>query len=128
MNKIRLKKIVILPLILIVLLLLILILLLDKKEEIIKKYISSDTPLITLYNLEYKESIKINRGEEVATYKFKEKKDDDIYVKIKHKDEFYLINKNNLTTNKDEIIKEKELFVRTNLTVYIDFESSKILS
>ena len=132
MNKMRLKKIVILPLILIVLLLLILIIILlykkEVKEETSKSYISSEMVSVTLYDLEYNESIKINRGEEVATYKFKEKKDDDIYVKIKYKDEFYLINKNNLTTNKDEIIKEKELFVRTNLTVYKDLESSKILS
>ena len=93
-----------------------------------KNYISSDTTEVILYDLEYNESIKINRGEEVEAYKFKEKKEDDIYIKIKYNDEYYLINQNNLTTNKSEIIKEKELFIRTNITVYKDLDSSKILS
>ena len=121
---------ILISVILIILLVVSLILLLkkDKEESIVKNYISSDVSEIILYDLEYKESIKINRGEKVSVYKFKEKKDDDIYVKIKYKDEFYLVNQNNLTDNKDEIIKEKELFVRTNLTVYKDEDSSKILS
>ena len=133
MEKRRLKKIVILPLVLIVILLigLISLLLFDKKEvkeEINKSYISSEMVSVTLYDLEYNESIEINRGEEVDAYKFKEQKEDGIYVKVKYKDKFYLINENNLTNNKEEIIKEKELFVRTSLTVYKDSESSKILS
>ena len=103
------------------------------KKEVVKEvpelnYISSETSEVVLYDLEYKESIKINRGEKINVYKFKEKKEDIIYVKIKYKDNFYLVNENNLTTNKEGIIKEKELFVRTNLTVYKDINSSKILS
>jgi hypothetical protein len=39
-----------------------------------------------------------------------------------------MINQNNLTNKKEEIIKEKELFVRTDLTLYKDLDSSKILS
>jgi len=134
MKKIRLKNIVILPLILIIILLIGLILLLNnnesknEKEKINKSYISGEVSNVTLYDLEYKESIKINRGEEVDAYKFKEKKEDEIYIKIKYKDNFYLIKDNNLTNKKEEIIKEKELFVRTNLTVYKDLDSSKILS
>ena len=100
----------------------------DVKEVTELNYISSETSEVVLYDLEYKESIKINRGEKINVYKFKEKKEDIIYVKIKYKDNFYLVNENNLTTNKEGIIKEKELFVRTNLTVYKDINSSKILS
>ena len=98
------------------------------KDSTIKNYISSKDVSVLLYDLEYNKSIKINRGEEVDIYKFKEKKEDDIYIKIKYNDEFYLINQNNLTDKKEEIIKEKEMFVRTNLTVYKNLESSKILS
>ena len=122
------KKIIVLPLILVILSL---IPLLDRKgikEETNKSYISSELISVTLYDLEYKESIKINRGEEVDVYKFKEQKENNIYVKIKYNDNFYLISENNLTTNKKEVIKEKELFVRTSLTVYKEFDSSKILS
>ncbi|MBQ2946536.1 MAG: hypothetical protein IJE04_01620 [Bacilli bacterium] len=133
MKKRRFRNIKRIPLILIVILLisLMILLLLDKKkikEEINKNYISSEVVNVTLYDLDYKESIKINRGEEVDTYKFKEQKEDDIYIKIKYKDKFYLINENNLTIKKEEIIKEKELFVRTNLTVYKNSDSSEILS
>lgn len=118
----------IIPIIIILLLILLLVIILNKEEKTEKKYISSEVSEIILYDLDYKESIKINRGEKVSVYKFKEKKEDDIYIKIKYKDEFYLINQNNLTTKKEEIIKEKEMFVRTNLTVYKDEDSSKILS
>ena len=97
----------------------------EKTEE---KYTSGETSQIILYDLEYKEDIKINRGEKVNTYCFKEKKENNIYVKIKYKDKFYLVDENNLTSKKEEIIKEKELFIRTNLTVYKDDKSSKILS
>jgi len=135
MKKRRLKKILLIPLIILAISLigLILVLLLGKnkpeeKEDTNKNYISSEQLSVTLYDLEYNESIEVNRGEEVDAYKFKEQKEDGIYVKIKYKDEFYLINENNLTSNKEEIIKEKELFVRTSLTVYKDSESSKILS
>ena len=99
-----------------------------REQNIEKKYVSSETSKVILYDLEYNKSIEMNRGEQVNTYKFKEKKENNIYIKIKYKDKFYLINQNNLTDKKEDIIKEKELFVRTNLTVYKDLESSKILS
>ena len=122
------KKIIILSFILVILGLIPLLNKKEIKEEINKSYISSEVSSVTLYDLEYNESIKINRGEEVDVYKFKEKREDTIYIKIKYKDEYYLINQDNLTTEKQEIIKEKELFVRTSLTVYKDLDSSKILS
>ena len=100
----------------------------ETKESIQTNYISSETSEVILYDLEYNESIKISRGEKVNVYNFKEKKEDDIYIKIKYNDEFYLINQNNLVSNEQDIVKEKELFVRTNLTVYKDSSSSKILS
>ena len=122
------KKIIILSFILVILGLIPLLNKKEIKEEKNKGYISSEVSSVTLYDLEYNESIKINRGEEVDVYKFKEKREDTIYIKIKYKDEYYLINQDNLTTEKQEIIKEKELFVRTSLTVYKDLDSSKILS
>lgn len=99
-----------------------------EQEIINNNYISSNSSFVTLYDLEYNESIKIYRGEEVNVYNFKEKKDNNTYIKIKYEDKFYLVNENNLTEEKENIIKEKEMFVRTNLTVYEYLESSKILS
>ena len=96
-----------------------------KKEIINKKYISSELSSVTLYDLEYNESIKINRGEKVQVYNNEE---NDTFVRIKYNDEFYLIEKENLVISKEDIVKEKEMFVRTDLTVYKEKDSSKILS
>lgn len=126
------KKRKIVPLIIIILLILALVLILINKdvvkETINKSYISSNIREVDLYDMEYNKSIKINRGEEVNVYNFKEKKDNEIYVKIKYNDNYYLINTNNLVQEQENIIQEKELFVRTNLTLYKDSDSSKILS
>ena len=99
-----------------------------EKEKTNKSYIASDINSVKLYDLEYNEVGDIYRGSEVATYKFKENKDDIIYIKIKYNDKFYLVREDNLVSKKEEVVKEKELFVRTNLTVYKDADSSKILS
>ena len=130
-KKRRLKKNILIPFIIIIIVVIVLISLPKKNNTIEKekeRYISGNIPMITLYDLEYKESISISRGTLVYINKFKEKKGDDIYIKIKYNDDYYLINQNNLTDNKDDIVKEKELYVRTNLTVYKDSTSSKILS
>ena len=123
---------IIIPIIILISLCTVLILFLKKttKEEIesYKKYISSDMSQVILYDLEYKESIKITRGEEIIVYNFKEKKEDNIYTKIKYNNKFYLINENNVTEKKEDIIKEKELYVRTSLTLYKNLGSSEILS
>lgn len=100
----------------------------NEEEKINKNYIASETNEVMLYDLEYKESINIVRGSEVSAYKYKEKVDDTIYIKIKYNDKFYLVNEENLTTDKDRIIKEKELYVRTSSTIYEDSTSAKILS
>lgn len=123
-----LKVLIIISVILIIIFAIVLIPKINKKESTNIKYISSDINTVKLYDLEYNEVDNISRGSEVETYKFKEKKDDSIYIKIKYNDKFYLIKEDNLTSDRDKVIKEKEMFVRTNLTVYKDIDSSKILS
>ncbi len=98
----------------------------DNKTYI--SYISSDKKEVTLYDLDYKKSINIVRGSKVYTYKLKDKVNDKIYVKIKYNDKFYYINEDNITTNKDKIIKEKQMYVRTSTTIYKKLESPEILS
>ena len=118
-------------LLLIIILIIILIIFFPRSElsnDTDTNYISSEINTVTLYDLEYNEVDTIYRGTKVIVYKFKEKKDDTIYIKIKYNDKFYLINENNLVSREQDIIKEKELFVRTPLTVYNDLNSSKILS
>lgn len=130
-KKRKLKKNIIISLLILFILVIVVILSNNKDDEQIssdKSFVASNTPKVTLYDLEYKESISISRGIEVETYKFKEKRGDDIYTEIRYEGNNYLINQNNLAQNKDDIVREKEMFVRTNLTVYKDIDSSKILS
>ena len=98
------------------------------KEEEKINYISSSENKAIIYDLEYNEVDSIPRGKEVVIYKFKEKKDDSIYIKIKYNDNFYLINENNLTEERENIIQEKEMYVRTPVTIYKDSISAKIES
>ncbi len=100
----------------------------DKDNESSISYISSDSNEVTLYDLDHNKSTNVIRGSKVFVYKYKEKIDDIIYIKIKYNDKFYLINEDYLTNDKNDIVKEKEMFVRTNTTVYKDLDSAKILS
>lgn len=100
----------------------------DSHSKIYEKYISSDSNMVLLLTLDNENSIEIPRGSKVKVYDYKQKVDDDIFIKIKYEDKFYLINQDNLTDEEDNLIKEKELFVRTSCTIYEDSTSSKILS
>lgn len=109
------------------LLALILFLIIGKKGTEMN-FVASTTNTATIYDLEYNEVDSIIRGTKVTAYSTKEKKDDNIYIKIRYDGKDYLIKEDNLVSNERDIVKEKELFVRTNLTVYKDMDSSKILS
>ncbi len=133
MKKKRKGKKVILVIVMIVLIVAIVMLFLMKNLNVketpkIKNYVCSDETQVTLYDLDSNPSISITRGNEVYTYKYKEKINDDIYVKIKYNDKYYLINEKNLTDNKNDIVGEKELFVRTSTTIYKDDTTAKIES
>ena len=131
-RRIKRKPLKLLIVLLIVVLLVLVVIFIPKdklgKETTNKLFISSEIESATLFDEEYNEVDSIIRGTEVIAYEFKEKRDENIYIKIKYNDKFYLINENNLTSDRHDIVKEKELFVRTNLTVYKDSDSSKILS
>ena len=120
--------IIFLPIILIILILSLFLSSNKNKEAIEKLYISSDANSIYVYDLKYEKKYSLNRGIRVDVYKYSDKKDDIVYKKIKYDDKYYMIDSSNLTSNKKEIIKEKEMYVRTNLTLYKDDTSSKILS
>ena len=78
MNSVKKILKILIPIIVLILLgILILVLKKTSKEEVEtnKKYIASEIKYAVLYDLEYKNPIKINRGEEVIVYNFKEKKE-----------------------------------------------------
>ena len=60
----------------------------------------------------------IYRGRSVKLYPDSKKENNITYVKIKYNDKEYFINKENITMNKDKIVTEKEMYVRTSTTIY----------
>ena len=98
------------------------------KEISVPSYIASEEYNVSLYDLEYKEAIKVPRGTEVDKYEKEYINEEITYVKILYNDELYMIPVEDLVDTIDNVIKEKEIYVRTNLTVFKDGESSKILS
>lgn len=89
-------------------------------------YICSANSSLKLYDLNYNEVSDIIRGTKV---KIKgEVKDSNLeYYKINYNNKDYLVLKENVTLDNLQIVKEKEKYVKTPLTVYKDSKSSKIL-
>lgn len=97
-------------------------------------YLSSLDNEVLLYDMEYNESIKLPRGTLIKLYqKDVEQKDSDgnvinTYKKIDYDNNKYLLSSNYITTNKEDIIKEKEMYVRTPATIYKESGSVEIIS
>ena len=105
------------------------------KNNIITKtyYISSTTNVVKLYKYneeenEMTEDTDIYRGTKIKSQD-KEKLIDNIkYLEITYNDQKYFIVKDNLTKDKDDVVKETEKYVRTSVTVYQNNEDYKIES
>ena len=100
----------------------------EEEEIIIPNYVASSEYKVKLYDEEFNESIEVVRGTKVDTYEKKYVKEDKEYAKIKYNDTFYRIHVENLVDSIDDVVKEKEMFVRTNSTIYKEGDSSRILS
>lgn len=94
----------------------------------IEGYVSSVEKTAALYDETYKEISTIVRGTQIKVND-KQKKDENnnIYYKVRLEDKEYYISIDNFTTEKENIIKETKMYVRTYLTVYKDSKSSQIL-
>lgn len=94
----------------------------------IEGYVSSVEKTATLYDETYKKISTIVRGTQIKVND-KQKKDENnnIYYKVRLEDKVYYISIDNFTTEKENIIKETKMYVRTYLTVYKDSKSSQIL-
>ena len=89
------------------------------EKRVVENYLSSDIQEVTLYDLEFNEVKKLPRGTKVQELD----PVDETYIKIKLNEEEYLVKKENLNEN---IVQEKEIFVRTPCIIYEDLEG-KIL-
>ena len=91
-------------------------------------YVKSSSLTVPLYDDEFKEVTDLSRGTKLTIASKKVKNEEESYYRIKKGEEEYYIKTSDLTENKEEIVEEKEMFVRTPATIYKDLNSSKILS
>lgn len=94
-------------------------------SEYYNAYLASDTTTVDLYN---EEKIKVDsqiRGKEVLVYKNVLVDD---YVKIKINDQIYYVEQDYLTEEKQSIVQEKEVYVRTSYNLKESIDSSHLLS
>lgn len=89
-------------------------------------YIASDTLQVSLYDMNYNEIDKINRGIKVTILKDKIINNDQEYYKINYQNVDYYVLANNLTKEEKDVVLEKEMYVRTSLTLYENLDSIKI--
>lgn len=129
---IKFKRILVLCLLILVILFLLWLFRGDKikiNDDYKDNYIASENSKVDLLDTNYKVVDSIYRGEVVSLKKKQVNEDNNQeYYLIKYKDKEYLIDINNLVENKNDIIKEKELYVRTPVTLYESYETSEILS
>ncbi|MGE5455904.1 MAG: putative glycoside hydrolase [Ignavibacteriales bacterium] len=141
-RKLKIKNLIILVVFIFLVIAGINLLLKEAKKIIIQgktdAYISSLDYMVKLYDLDFKEAIKIARGTKVTLYEFTVKqniKDENdkvvetkTYRKIKYNKKDYLIMPDNIADTYEKSIKETELYVRTPVTLYEKNDDIKILS
>lgn len=95
----------------------------------IEGFVASNDISVKIYDGEFKETTDIIRGKKIKIND-NEIKDESgkIYYKIKDKDIKGYILKDNFTKDEKETVLEKEMYVRTYLTVYKNLDNSEILS
>ena len=81
-------------------------------------YVSSNTSTVSLYDLEYQQIDTIPRGTKLVISGEKIANDDKQYYKINYNKKEYYILADDLTKEEKNIVKEKEMYVRTALTFY----------
>lgn len=91
-----------------------------------KKIVASTSLIVPLYDFDYNEIIQIKRGEEVTILKDNIINNEQEYSQVKYdKNEYYILS-SNLVDDINDAVLEKEMYVRTSVTLYENLESIKI--
>ena len=91
-----------------------------------KMYVASNALTVPLYDMNYNEVDKLTRGTEIIIKGDKIVNNNLEYYKINYNKNEYYISANNLVEKKEDVVQEKEMYVRTSLTLYEDIDSIKI--
>ena len=99
----------------------------EKKET---AYVASISDKVVLYDNEFTESGNIIRGTkvEVKGSEIKDESSNLVYKRIVYNNEEKYIKSDNIVNDEKDVVLEKEMYVRTPVTLYKDSDSSKILS
>ena len=103
----------------------------SKKVEKFKEYdrfVASDTLTSPLYDMNYAETSTITRGSKVTILQDKIENLGEFYYKIKSNNNEYFIKEEDLVENLNDVVEEKEMYVKLSSTIYKDSTSSKIES
>ena len=123
--------------ILILIIIIVGIILIVKKTNVITLkmtgYLASDISTVTLYtydkeNNSLQESKNVARGIEVTKYGDSITQNDIKYINIEYDKNKYYIKEDNLVNNKEDVVLEKNRFVRTSVTVYENEKDSRLVS
>lgn len=90
-----------------------------------KMFVASSNLTVPLYDMNFNEVDKITRGTELIVSD-KTTNNEQEYYKIKYSDNEYYISVDDLVKEEKDIVKEKEMYVRSSLTLYEDINSIKI--
>lgn len=96
-------------------------------------YLSSDSNEVVLYSYDEENNImvdedKIYRGRKIVSNDNTKTIGENVYTKIKLDDKEYYVKSNVLVNTEKEVVKEKNKYVRTSVTVYKNEKDSKISS
>lgn len=97
----------------------------EKRKE---GYFASSENKIELYSEEYTLQTHVIRGTKTTIYEKKYKQDEIEYQKVKYKGKNYYVKSENITDNKDKIIHEKEVYVRTPAVIYYKVDDPSIMT
>lgn len=96
---------------------------LNKNKE---AFLGSNVPKLSLYNENKESVIEVTRGEKVKVYINQVLEDG--YIKIKYDNKEYYAKQENIVYDKKDIVKEKEVYVRTSYNLYESFDDIKLLN
>lgn len=90
-------------------------------------YITSNTNKVSLYDESLKEQSTISRGSKIQVNENKRHKEDKNYYQITVNKKPYYVNKENITSDNNKLIKEERVFVRTPTVLLNNYNDIKII-
>ncbi len=91
-----------------------------------KMFVASNSQTVPLYDMNFNEVEKLTRGTEIIINGDKTTNNNQEYYKINYNKNEYYILANDLVKEESDIVKEKEMYVRSSLTLYEDIDSIRI--